>query len=101
MIPKPQHFEALSLQVPAANKVFLLLFRMLPTIQFDNEHSLQTSKVGYVRTYRMLAAEFEPGQVPVTQVPPKPDFGIGLVMAQVSGASCLCHKATLVIPPSP
>jgi hypothetical protein len=51
-----------------------------------------------------LTAEFVTAQVPVAQVPPKPGFGIGLVVAQVSGAACRGHYSTLVtlsISPSP
>ena len=47
---------------------------VLSAVDFNDEPMLATDKISNVRTYRLLANEFEPIQFARAKAPPKPGF---------------------------
>lgn len=60
------------------------LLQMLPTIQLDDQPSLQTSKIGEVSSDRHLPTKLMTVQAPVPEVAPKMPFSIGLGSTQAA-----------------
>ncbi len=71
IVPEPEDAVALLMQESAASFILRLLFRMLPTVQFDHQPVLKTNEVDDERPDRLLPPEFAARKLSVTQPAPE------------------------------
>jgi len=75
IVPEAQDMPAQVFKV--SGPVIIQCGPVLPAVGFHDQLAFDTCEVGYVRTDRFLAAELEPADLPVAEVPPKALLGIG------------------------
>src|SRR4051794_23000276 len=59
---------------------------MALAVQFDDEPGLRAIEVGDEGADGMLAAKLEPHESTVSQLPPEPRLGGGLILAELAGS---------------
>jgi len=64
-------------------------FRMLSVIQLDNQHFLDTAKVGDKRPDRMLTAKLYAIELTTSQMPAQFTLDISLILSQIPRAAFL------------
>jgi len=99
VIPESHDAEALCLKPNSPLEVCYGLFRMLTTVEFEDQLALEIDEINYIVSDRGLSAEFSAIQLPKTKRLPKMSFGIGHVFAQ-RASEFVCHAAppTLTLP---
>lgn len=84
IIPKPQHPITLSIQKRRPLLVILNLFRMLSTVQFNNQTMLHTDKIDDISAYCLLASEFYSVHPFAAQVTPQFLLGQSHILLQIT-----------------
>jgi hypothetical protein len=85
VIPESYHRESLRFEPLRSRVIRLLLFRMLPAIQFDDQFPVETDKVDNVISDGLLASEFEALRLSSAQMLPQQSLGVSRVFAQTLG----------------
>ncbi len=84
VIPEPENETTLCVQIRRSPFV-RRIFAVMTAIQFDNQFSGSTSKIGNVRANSHLAIEAVAVQLPVPQLVPKEVLGVRRVLAHGAG----------------
>ena len=85
VVPESYHLESLDFEPLRSRGISLLLFGMLPAVQFDDEFLFETDKVDNVISDGLLASEFEALRLFGAQMLPQQSLGVGGVFAQTLG----------------
>ena len=94
VVPESDNLEPHFHQVFGTFFLPVFPFRMLPAIDLKDNHFSQVYEIGNIWADGPLSSKFKAGQVPVSQMPSKPSFGIGHVFSQRTGV-ILCMLLTL------
>src|SRR5262245_8974511 len=62
----------------------VLVAAMLAAVKFYDQLFLETNEIGYIRTHRLLTAEFESGEATVAQGIPELTLDIGLIAPKLA-----------------
>ena len=85
MVPEPHDREALRLKICGSILVFFNLSRVLPTVDFNHQLTINTNKVTNIGADRVLPSELAAGDRSIAQLLPQAAFGVCLCFAQLSG----------------
>ena len=83
VVPEPQHRITLNPQPFITARVISRLFRVLPTIQFDDQSLFDADEIDDVAPERFLPFELQAHEAVGTQVIPEFLLGVGLVAAKL------------------
>jgi len=83
IVPKAEHAVACRLEDPAAGDISILIRRMMPAVDLDDQPRFQAAEVRDVRTNRVLTAELETTETPIAEEHPHSPLGIRLRVAQL------------------
>ena len=87
LIPETDDRYPLPMKVRGALRIpaFFIGFVVLPAVHLDRQAGLVTVEIQHIRGNRVLAAEFQPAELPVSKQIPEQLLGIGLFLAQLAG----------------
>lgn len=80
IIPEAENVKAGGFKCHCSGLIVRQGFRVLPTIQFDDELCFERDEIKYVVVEWVLAAKFDT-ELLTTEMPPKQTFSIGCVLA--------------------
>src|SRR5215470_5212933 len=82
IVPKAEHAVACRLEEPTAGDISILIQRMMPAVDLDDQPHLCTAEVHDKRPDRVLTAELDAADAPVAEEHPHSALGIGLCAPQ-------------------
>ena len=88
IIPEAENAKTGGFKCQCSGLIVRQGFRVLPTIQFNDELCFERDKIQYVVVKRVLSAEFDT-KLLTAQMLPKQTFGVGCVLAQILGDAIL------------
>ena len=89
IVRDPHDPKSLALQKRVAVAVVFLLFRMLASIELDNEFCFEANEIGNVRADRILPLKLVSCGSAAPDMPPKLSFGVCLLAAQSSSIAAV------------
>jgi hypothetical protein len=81
IVPKPQYAKSLFFQPRTTFQVVRNLFRMLTSIQLNDQLLLKTDKVNNLLTYGLLSAKLISGKLTETKMLPQRTFSISHILS--------------------
>ena len=103
IIPEAENVKTGSFKCQCSGLIVRQGFRVLPTIQFDDELCFERDEIQYVVAKRVLSAKFDT-ELLSAKMPPEQTFGIGCVLAQIFGDAIFCSHSLFcpcIFDPSP
>ena len=82
IIPEAENVKTGSFKCQCSGLIVRQGFRVLPTIQFDDELCFERDEIQYVVVKRVLSAKFDT-ELLSAKMPPEQTFGIGCVLAEL------------------
>jgi hypothetical protein len=82
IIPEAENAKTGRLKRQCSSLIVRQGYRVLPTIQFDDELCFERDEIQYVVVKRVLSAKFDT-ELLSAKMPPEQTFGIGCVLAEL------------------